>query len=213
MRGRFDRLVLFWPPKMCQSAVASGLKRKMERFFETSSLKTSSSCKSRCLVNRVRQAGMREELIDCIRKPDSYHPQPRNQLKHVKCAAFIYPHCCHSGDEPPAAVRLIEVNIDGAALWAPRWLQAGEKWEKAFFTCMEVNALLLTPPQDKQPRIAQLKHRAGAGAAAQMLFLRVICQPGFKVLTVPIRYGPRSQAKASLRPAGAHHGPPPAESM
>lgn len=75
---------------------------------------------------------------------------------------------------------------------------------------MEVNTLLLTPPQDKQPRKAQLKHsgRAAAGAAAQMLFLRVICQPGFKVLTVPIRYGPRSQAKASVRPAGAHQAPP-----
>lgn len=35
-------------------------------------------------------------------------------------------------------------------------------------------------------------------------FLRVICLPGFKVLTVPIRYGPRSRAKASVRPAGAH---------
>lgn len=116
MRGLFDQVDLFWPPKKCKSAVTSDLKVKMERFFKTSSLETSSRCKSCRLVNRVQEAGMREELIDCIRKLDSYHPQPRNQLKDVKCAAFIYPHCYHSGDEPPAAVRLIEVNIVGAAL-------------------------------------------------------------------------------------------------
>lgn len=101
---------------MCKSALTSGLKVKMERFFQTSSLKTSSCCKSRCMVNRVQQAGMREELIDCVCKLDSYHPQPHNQLKHVKCGAFIYLHSYHSGDEPPAAVRLIEANIVGAAL-------------------------------------------------------------------------------------------------
>lgn len=67
------------------------------------------------MVNRVQQAGTGEELIDWIRKLDSYHLQnPRNQLKHVKCAIFIYPHCHHSGDEPSAAVRLIEVNKVGA---------------------------------------------------------------------------------------------------
>lgn len=78
MRALFDRVVLF-----CFEQATENVQKRSDfwcegepgRFFrDRFPRKQAAAAKHRRLVNRVQQAGTGEELIDWIRKLDSYHP-------------------------------------------------------------------------------------------------------------------------------------------
>lgn len=79
MRALFDRVVLFCFEQATENVQKHSnfwCEGELGRFFETGFLeKQAAAAKHRRLVNRVQQAGTGEELIDWIRKLDSYHPQ------------------------------------------------------------------------------------------------------------------------------------------
>lgn len=79
MRALFDRVVL-----LCFEQATENVQKRSdswcegelgEIFRDRFPRKQAAAAKRRRLVNRVQQAGTGEELIDWIRKLDSYHPQ------------------------------------------------------------------------------------------------------------------------------------------